>query len=122
MHVCNDAGRGIHARQGFNRQNGHEERAAAAAVRLRDFNAHNPLREEPFEEFGLKNSGRVHLRHVRADLVAGEIEQARLKQQLFFAQACQREVDSFRLLVLYLGFAHGIRSYRFFGSVLRILP
>ena len=108
MHVDDDAGRGVDARQLFDRQDRFEEFAAASAILLRDLDAHQPKLKELLKEVPVKHTFFVHLLGKRADALAGELPDVVAKENLVFGQRgegrgigcscnCFRHTDTFRL-------------------------
>ena len=73
LHVHDNPGGRIDARKFLHREDGLEEGAAAAAVLLGDFDAHQTQLKELFNELGLEDTLLVHLLDVGPDALVGEL-------------------------------------------------
>ena len=78
------------ARKLFNREDGFEERAAAAAVLLGNFDAHQSKLEELVDQRGLEHALLVHLLNMRPDGFVGELANGIAKQDFIFGERNQR--------------------------------
>ena len=72
-----------------------------AAILLGDFDAHQSHFEKLFDDVFAEDARLVHLTHVRADLLAGELANGGLEELFVFAERRQRERSGLD------GFGHG---------------
>ena len=90
LHVDEHADRRVDARQRLDRQDGMEERRAAAAVALGDLDAHDAEVEQLVDERARDLGVLVHLADERPDLAVRELVHAVAEQPFVFGQRRQR--------------------------------
>ena len=90
LHIDDHAHRGIDARQLLHRKDGFEECSAAAAVLLRDLDAHQSQFEEVLDQRRLEDALLVHFLNVRSDGFVGKLANGVAKQGFVFGQRDQR--------------------------------
>ena len=90
LHVDDHAGRGVHARQFFHRQDRLEELGAASAVLLGNLNAHQAKLEEIMDEIFVEDGLLVHLLHQRTNFLVGELADVVAEEDFVFGERGQR--------------------------------
>ena len=86
LHVDDDAGGGVDARQFLDREDGFEKLCAAAAVLLGDFDAHEAELEEFVDEGFVEDTLLVHFFYQRADALVGELADVIAEEDFVFGE------------------------------------
>ena len=87
LHVDDDAGGGVDARQFLDRQDRFEEFRAASAVLLGNLNAHQAELEEIVDQVFVEDALFVHLFDQRTDLLVGELADVVAEENFVFGES-----------------------------------
>ena len=90
LHVDDDAGGSVHARQFLDRQNRFEELGAASAVLLGNLDAHQAELEEIVDEIFVEDALLVHLLDQRTNLLVGKLADVVAEKNFVFGERGQR--------------------------------